>query len=211
MFLWIWAQRESRVGCGITSRLWGWTESLEGAMTWNARLVQIQITLVFYLEEALSLYGGRPLRSHHPEIAEEENAILAYKQADIAKQKKRLCLSAQTICNQTNVPKYQNSYPHQNVWQKFQEPDCTMHCRSIWPAQSGLTSLSNVHDLDPRLNVKHRTSYSRQVRREGKIVKRRAREHVRKAVTLSYAANVDMWRSIADPDNPQPVQLLLLY
>ena len=57
-------------------------------MTWNARLVQIQITLVFYLEEALSLYGGRPLRSHHPEIAEEENAILAYKQADIAKQKK---------------------------------------------------------------------------------------------------------------------------
>ena len=56
-------------------------------MTWNARLVQIQIILVFYLEDALSLYGGRPLRSHHPEIAEEEDAILADEQAEIAKQK----------------------------------------------------------------------------------------------------------------------------
>ena len=43
----------------------------------------------------------------------------------------------------------------------------------------------------------HRTSYSRKVRREGKIVKRRAREHFRKAVTLRYAANVVMLRSIA--------------
>ena len=153
----------------------------------------------------------RHLRSHHPEIAEEEDAMLADKQAEIAKQKKDAAFQLKqfvikppsqllmTEYKQTNAPKYQNNHPHQKVFDRNFK-NLIVHDALPFNLAGSVWFNKLVHDLDPRLNIKHRTSYSRQVRREGKIVKRRAREHVRKAVTLSYAANVDMWRSVAGQD-----------
>ena len=94
-------------------------------MTWNARF--------------LSGRSTQSLWSHHQEIAEEEEAILADKQAEIAKQKKDAAfqlkqfvikppsqlLMTRVKTNQCFQVPEQSSLP-ESVCQKFPEPDCVL-------------------------------------------------------------------------------------
>ena len=58
-----------------------------------------------------------------------------------------------------------------------------------------------IHDAQPfkmadsQIKVKSRFSYSREVKSEGRVIKKRSREHVKKNVILVYAATADMWTS----------------
>ena len=57
-----------------------------------------------------------------------------------------------------------------------------------------------LKDLDCRVQLKSRHSYSKEVRKEGKVIKRRSREHVRRKVSVGYAATADMWTSKGQQD-----------
>ena len=150
----------------------------------------------------------RHLRSHHPEIAEEEDAMLADKQAEIAKQKKDAAFQLKqfvikppsqllmTEYKQTNAPKYQNNHPHQKVFDRNFK-NLIVHDALPFNLAGSVWFNKLVHDLDPRLNIKHRTSYSRQVRKEGKIVKRRAREHTMEVQNSSCKVQPTITYSVA--------------
>jgi hypothetical protein len=54
-----------------------------------------------------------------------------------------------------------------------------------------------VAGLDPRVHVFGRKKYTKEIHREGKVVKRRAKQHVEKYVHGGMAATADGWRSKA--------------
>ena len=57
-----------------------------------------------------------------------------------------------------------------------------------------------VRDLDNRVEIKSKHTYAKEVKKEGKIVKRRSRTHVSQNVTIAYAAAADLWSSKGQDD-----------
>lgn len=153
----------------------------------------------------------RHLRSFHPEISKEEIAIQTSKKANLDKLKEDAAKkmsefvfkpNSQLIMTEytkNNGPKYQNAHP---VQKKFNRNFKNMLINDAQPFKMANSPWFKqlMFDVDPRIKVNDRSTYSRFVRKEGKVVKRRAREHVRRNVCLGYAASVDMWRSNAGED-----------
>ena len=153
----------------------------------------------------------RHLRSHHPEVAKEEDAIEASKKVETKKQidadAARMSQFVFKPSHQLQVtdftqkkgPMFPAAHP---IQKKFERNMKNLLLNDALPFKlaNSVWFKKMVHDLEPRIKIKSRVSYSRSVRKEGKIVKMRAREHVRRNVTLGYAASVDMWRSVAGED-----------
>ena len=145
----------------------------------------------------------RHLRNFHPDIAEEESAILEEKNVEkerIAEEKRKqedFVFKPQSLMTdlfKKAGPKYKETHPNQK---KFHQNLKSLLVLNALPfklaGSSGFRKL--VHDLDPKVRVGSRMKYSRSVRKEGKIVKRRTKEHVKNNVVSGYAATADGWTS----------------
>ena len=148
----------------------------------------------------------RHLRIYHPEIAAIEDDIQAKKTEFLQKEKKETMDKMSQFLSksdpqlqlselvQSNLPSYQKSHPKQK---RFNRNLKNMMMYDALPFKTANSPWLRrmVRDLDNRVVVKSRQTYAKEVKKEGRIVKKRSRAHVNKNVTLAYAACADLWSS----------------
>jgi hypothetical protein len=148
----------------------------------------------------------RHLRSNHPETAALEDDMQAKKiklrqemkkeAADklsrfVFKPNPQLQLSEYV---QSNLPKYQKAHPKQKRFHRNLK-NMMKHDAQPFKMANSQWFRRLVKDLDNRVTVKSRHSYSKEIKKEGRIMKRRSREHCKQNITLAYSAAADMWTS----------------
>ena len=153
----------------------------------------------------------RHLNSHHPEAAalEEDIKKKKAKKLELLKIKNKENMSKfvfkpnpQLLLPElfsNNLPSYQKSHPIQKRFHRNLK-NLMVHDAQPFTMASSSWFKRLVKDLDARVQVKSRHSYSKEVKKEGKVVKKRSREHVRRNVTVGYAATTDMWTSKGQQD-----------
>ena len=153
----------------------------------------------------------RHLRSHHHELSAVEEDIQLKKTKLREHEKKsaaeslskfvfkpdpQLQLTELVPCK---LPSYQNSHPKQKRFHRNLKNLIVNDALPFKLANSPWL-IKLVKDLDGQVNVKSRVSYSREVKKEGRIMKRRSRAHVRNNITGAYAAAADIWTSKGQTD-----------
>ena len=100
---------------------------------------------------------------------------------------------------QSNLPIYKQNHPKQK---RFNRNLKNMILHDVQPFKIADSPWLRrlVRDLDNRVMVKSKYTYAKEVRKEGRIVKRRSRAHVAQNVTFAYAAAADLCTSKGEDD-----------
>ena len=153
----------------------------------------------------------RHLRSHHPDIAALEDDMQAKKTEEKQKLKKDAAEKMAkfvykpdpqlqlTELIQSNQPAYLRTHPKQKRFHRNLK-NMLMHDAQPFKMADSPWFRRLVKDLDNRVGVKSKHSYSKEIKKEGRIMKKRSREHCRKNITVAYAAAADLWTSKGQTD-----------
>jgi hypothetical protein len=153
----------------------------------------------------------RHLRSHHPETAALEDDIQAKKTKLRQQIKKNAAEKLSKFVHkpdpqlqlsefiQSNMPVYQKTHPKQKRFNRNLK-NMLMHDALPFKMANSPWFRRLVNDLDNRVIVKSRESYSKEIKKEGRIMKRRSREHCKRNITVAYSAAADMWTSKGQTD-----------
>ena len=92
------------------------------------------------------------------------------------------------------VAKYSKAHPAQKAFDRNLK-DYMVHEGAPFNTADKPWFKKLVAGLDPRVHVASRRKYRKEIHREGKVVKRRAQQHVQRNVCGGMAATADGWRS----------------
>ena len=144
----------------------------------------------------------RHLKQFHPETYKKEKTILDEKNAEKKlreaeeHEKQEYLFSIQPKVTESfpKVSAYSSNHPNQK---RFHRNVKDMMVLDALPFKISNSPQFRklVKDMDPRIRVADRKTYSRSIRKEGKIVKQRSRKHVRDFVAGGYSATADCWKS----------------
>ena len=153
----------------------------------------------------------RHLRSHHADIAELEETLKEDKKLQAEKEKSE---TADVIskfvfkpdsqlkladCVKLTGPPYKKVHPIQKQF-RINMKNLIVNDALPFKLAESKWFRKLVNDLDPRITVNSRKTYSSSIKKEGKIVKRRAQKHVKESVCSGYASSADIWTSRSQDD-----------